>query len=551
MDSLSPTTPRSTTVAAIGFVIVLHSYAAPGEAAKLTGTVTDGPTDTPIPEATVRVVGGSAETTTDEKGRWSLDLPPGRYDLSISAEIDGQTHRVQLVRQRVPQYKPARAHLYVDAFLSSASSPGPSPPGLPADRPSAAGTPANPTESGAERWTDTPGETRRLRLPDMPETTIRVARRQQPEEGCADNPIVAIESMDLDTYVRGVLPPEIGVFRNIDNVDEVYRAFALAAKSYGLWFMLYYDAANRRTVDEPMPPNDFTWFHIDDTACNQRYSDNRLTITNEAAADVTDQLLARESRPDTLDKYEYAASCGGHSTRPAYQQSFVGDDPLTTACVGDWCGHQNCAGHEDHPDVAGENRCLVRGICQWGAAEWAKAGRDYRWILDHYQPNLTIRPIDEEASVSVAGYIHTDPENIETSGIEDARVTLNSARSTRTDADGRYTFTDVPLSLDSIEVSATKSGYTDESRTKTLVAGERNWVSIHLRKKTTADAGGVSDTGDVASRNTAFGPLVSPAHEDVPGHACSTTSGDLPPGGAVWMCLFALAGTRAASRVVR
>lgn len=550
MDSLRTSTAPFPQLAAILVVMGFLSYGTPGEAAELTGSVTDGPTDTPIPGATVRVVGGSAVTTTDEKGRWSLDLPPGRYDLAISAEINGQTHSVRLVRQQIPQYKPAHAHLYVEDFINSASSPGPSAPELPADRTSSGHPPATQTEHGPERWTNAPGESNRLTLPDMPDTTIRVARRQQPDEGCANNPIVAIESMDLDTYVRGVLPPEIGVFRNLDNVDEVYRAFALAAKSYGLWFTLHYDATNRRTVDDPMPPNDFTWFHIDDTACNQRYSDNRLTITNEAAADVAGELLARESNPDTLDKYEYAASCGGHSTRPAYQQSLVQDDPSTTACVGDWCGHQNCAGHEDHPEVAGDDRCLVRGICQWGAAEWAKAGRDYNWILDHYQPNLTIRPIDEEPSVSVTGYIHTDPENVETSGIEDARVTLESGRMTRTDADGRYIFTDVPLSLDSIEVTATKSGYTSNSRTKTLVAGERNWVSIHLREETAADAGSATDTGDVNSPKTTFGPLVSPAHEDVSGTACSTGSRNVPPARAVWICLFVLAATRLTRRVV-
>jgi hypothetical protein len=364
----------------------------------------------------------------------------------------------------------------------------------------------------------------------MPQTTIRVARRQSPDEGCSNNPIVAIEKMQLDTYVRGVLPPEIGVFRNIDGVEEVYRAFALAAKSYGLWFTLYYDADNRRRVSEPMPPDGLTWFHIDDTACNQRYSDNRLAITNRAASDTTGQILVRRSEPNRIDKYEYAASCGGHGTRPAYQQSLVDDATPTTACVGDWCGHTDCAGHEDNPNLSGADRCLVRGMCQWGAAEWAKSGKDYRWILDHYQPNLMIRPIADEPTVEVTGFVYTDPENIERSGVSNARVDLSTGSSTRTNSAGRYTFRDVPLSAETVTITASKAGYRDNTRTKMLTSGERNWASIRLRPEDTRDAGSgdvngaTADVGVGTTTRPSFGALVSPARRDVSGGACSVAA---------------------------
>jgi MYXO-CTERM domain-containing protein len=487
-------------------MMVLTIGAAPSFAqdkAELAGELVDAATGTPVADATVEVLGTNETTTTDANGQFLFELPEGTYDLSIEATVGKKTHRSRLVNQHVPQYRPSRARVYTDHFLEQGVEPLEHPHGLP-------------TFSG--RLPDDGPDSFDLRdlfegstnpthytIPDTPPTQIRVGRRQDEtgSQGCTDsnNPIVAIDEMHLDEYVKGVLPPEIGVFRSLDGVSEVYKTFAIGAKSYALYFMLRYDSSNRRTLGRSVPPHDYSWFHIDDTACNQRYSDDRLTITTEAAEAVQSKILANASDTNVLDKYEYAASCGKHGTLPEHGSvdNLVSDDPSVSSCVGDWCGHDGCAGHETNPHVSSSNRCLVRGICQWGAASWGETGQSYTWMLDHYQPHLQVRTLGDagEATVVLTGYVYTDQDAITDTGIADATVELNDGQSTTTNADGQFHFDAVEVSLGSVDITASKSGYETNTRSKDLEAGVTNWGSVQLVESSsgTDDAGGGDEPG--------------------------------------------------------
>jgi len=520
------------------------SVASTAAAGTLEGTLTDSITGTPIPDGTVRVLGTDRVTTTDDNGHWQFELPEGTYELEVEVRLGDDHHRFRVVHQRVPQYKEADTHLPTTHFLDEGVPAQPSPPGAPVPR---LDDPAVPDggEVDLDDLRRTPPTTgpRESTIPDSPPMTIRVGIRED-HSTCRNSPIVAIEKMPLDEYVKGVLAPEIGVFRNQDNAIEVYRAFAPAAKSYGLWFMLRYGAGNRRTVSSPKPPHDYDWFHIDNTPCNQRYSDMRFETSNQGADAMAGQFLVKDGAPDTLDKFEYAASCGGHGTRPEYQNSIVPDDSPAQSCVGDWCGHDDCAGHADHPSVDDScSCCLVRGICQWGSLEWADSGKDASWILDHYEPNLMLRQLGDTdpETVELTGFVHSNPADVSGSGIPDATVELSDGQQTTSGENGRYTFDAVPLSEGTVTITASKSGYETTSSDKDLVAGKTNWESIHLPEATgrpdvpepgpRADAAtdardlapdGGADTGQDPMSYGGLGPMVAPSPGIDGGCSCST-----------------------------
>jgi hypothetical protein len=207
--------------------------------------------------------------------------------------------------------------------------------------------------------------------------TIRVGRTFVNGHGCP--PVTAVQEISLESYVKGAVTAEIGVFRwttggGDDVAREAYKTLAVAARSYALYFYLLNPAGNYtaningRTVR----------YHINDTACHQRYDDPRHAPISAAVEATRGEILVNSDRRG-IDKYEYAASCGRNGTRPEHRTALVSDRPGVRACVGSWCGHDSCAGHEG---------CVVRGVCQWGSLERAKRGDTYRQILAHYQPEL-------------------------------------------------------------------------------------------------------------------------------------------------------------------
>ncbi|RAL20954.1 hypothetical protein DL240_14890 [Lujinxingia litoralis] len=524
---------RALFVALVALVMMVYLPAA--SAGELSGRLADGWTDTPIAGATIEVLGLGERTTTDAHGRWTFDLPEGVYELSIAAPVFGEIHASRLVHQRVPQVRPARAHVYTSEFHDRGATATTFPVGLPSFS-GRINDPAGPMELWRLLGNNPSLASTFYEIPPSQPPIIRVGRRSDPtgRQGCTDasNPIVAINEMTLDEYVKGVLPPEIGVFRSLPGASEVYKAFAIAARSYGLWFVLRYGPGNRRELNRALPPHNYTWFHIDDTACNQRYDDQRLTITTDAAEAVSELIMVKRGETSTIDKYEYAASCGRHGSRPAYQSALVPDQPPTDACAGSWCGHGSCAAHEDNPNVPGSDRCLVRGICQWGAISWAGHGRDYTWLLVHYQPNTELRTLsaaNSDPAVRLTGYVYEDPDNIIDSVIAGATVTLSDGQQTTSGANGVYTFEAVLLSETMVTIEATAPGYLSASRDKDLVSGVTNWGSIRLERDPSpnpeepSDAGDSNDSGDPGDVGIPSDTETSPGSD-------SDTPSPRPPG---------------------
>jgi MYXO-CTERM domain-containing protein len=504
--------PRRWWLHAVAVCAALFLFASPtsADAGELAGQVTDAATGVPIEGATVRVMGTEKVAQTDADGSYAFDVPDGTYELEIEAKVGSQLLRSRYVNQRVPQTRLGRPHVFTDHFLEQGHEALEYAVGLPSFSGRAPADGPDSIDIG-HLFDFFTGPTA-LTVPSTAPSTIRVGRRQDHTgaQGCTDssNPIVGIDEMHLDEYVKGVLPPEIGVFQSISGASEVYKTFAIAAKSYALYFMLRYDSSNRRTLGRTV--DGFTWFHIDDTACNQRYSDDRMAITTNAAVAVQNKILVKASDPNNLEKYEYAASCGRHGTRPEHQTAIVSDSPPQNACAGSWCGHDNCAAHEDHPDVPGSDRCLVRGICQWGAISWGKSGKNYTWLLDHYQPNLQVRELvpSGPATVVLTGYAYTNPDDIAGSAVTGVDVSLSDGQSTTTDADGTYRFDAVRLDLGTVDITATKSGYETATRSKELESGAVNWGSILMAEGTSSggeDTGGVADAGQQPGDDAGIG----------------------------------------------
>lgn len=84
-------------VSVIAAVVGLASAAAADPTGRLTGTLTDAATGKPVGDVVMFVTRNGSEqaVTTDADGRYSVDLPPGRYDLVIAR--DGATRDTRTV----------------------------------------------------------------------------------------------------------------------------------------------------------------------------------------------------------------------------------------------------------------------------------------------------------------------------------------------------------------------------------------------------------------------------------------------------------------------
>ena len=145
------------------------------------------------------------------------------------------------------------------------------------------------------------------------------------------------------------------------------------------------------------------------------------SVSEAAAAETRGEILVREGEPDVVDKHEYASSCARSGTLPSYRdphnvraQDIRPDEGLERVCVRTWCGHDTLGmGHQDNPFREAGNRCLVRGICQWGSLERAVRGDNYLEILDHYQPALVVhRVAGERPGVEDAGFPGLDADAV-------------------------------------------------------------------------------------------------------------------------------------------
>jgi hypothetical protein len=436
-------------------------------AADLYGTVRNSLDDQPVEGVEVRVEadGETFATETSDDGFFYLN-PPDARSFDIQLEYDGvtTTWRNQATGEwlelQILAGDPGESDL--DGL------------GLP-------GAPSGVEQAPARILKSTDYAFTTLPYPE----TIRVAMHV--DDDCGE-PIEEILEVPFEEYVEGVVYSEIGVFRSLDggpdSASAVLRVFAVAARSYALWFYLSDPDAS---------------YHIDNTACNQRFEQVTAPSIAEAVQDTAGIIMTSATDADRLDKLEYAASCGRTDTLPEY--GTVEDDLISDAiseddraCVGSWCGHDNCAAHQTHPDYPDRGRCLVRGICQWGSAERSVRGEAWRDIIAHYQPNTQLTDLDAPMSARVVGFVREGSID-EGAGIPDATVRIG-AETTTTNSNGYYEFTAIEVGDITVEVEAT--GYQNGSTSRTVQVGITNWASVALEpsEDTPDDLADVTDAAD-------------------------------------------------------
>jgi hypothetical protein len=461
----------------MGIVLIALPSAAQTQ---LEGVVRDAPTGVALPSSQVRVLETGQSTWVDEDGRYRIEVPRGSYTLLIDAEdmATGATARSILARQQAEPGRswPATAWVF-DLPLSDRLPLLDLPVGYPSSHPRVAGDGTAYVRDWLRARNVDP-DAIELTMPSQLPSVIRVGRRFAGT--CRNNPIQRIDEVPIEEYVQGVLYGEIRVFKSAetgqDSAREVFKAFAVAARTYALWFVVRAD-------------ND--GYDLDDTACNQRYVDDRDPYIEELVAATAGEVLIRKGTDDEFDKFEYAASCGRHSTWPEYQDGYISDAGLEQVCVGNWCGHNDCAAHQDNPNVPGDDRCLVRGICQWGGLERAAAGQDYRSILAHYQPNLDVRNFGPDAPTggTVRGYVRTGADLETGTPVVGAFVTIDGQQRLAVSDLGYFEYRGVDAGERT--VAATAPGFDPASTSSTVVVGEEVWASLLLVP--TADTG--EDTG--------------------------------------------------------
>jgi hypothetical protein len=284
----------------------------------------------------------------------------------------------------------------------------------------------------------------------------------------------------FEDYVKGVVYGEVGVFANMSSVDgasltpaqrqsgsaEVFKTLAVGSRSYALYWYL------SRQASDP-------GYDIRDGTCEQVYESARNLWIDDAVNATAGQVLLSANSLE-LEKLEYASSCKRLGTLPygisAVNPSCAVVVPDTTgivACVGSWCGHETSnMGHQEHPCDPSRCRCLVRGLCQWGAAERSFAGESYASILAHYQPNTVLFTLGSTYDANtpprygkLIGYVRANDIYAADAGIAGATVSLSTGATTTTDADGYYEFLNLEASQTAlIHVSATSFSPTDDSK---------------------------------------------------------------------------------------
>ena len=391
----------------------------------------------------------------------------------------------------------------------------------------------------------------------LPES-VRVARHA--DNNCG-NPIERIDEVPLESYVAGVVHGEIGVFRaagtgagvsipraEVDGrVLASFETFAIAARTYVVWWVL------RKGADAD--------FHIHDGPCNQVYQDARDPVSEEAAARTAGQILVPPNARDEIDKHEYASSCARHGTLPSFRnphqvrmEDIVPDDGLERVCVGSWCGHDRYRmAHQDNPFLEAGNRCLVRGVCQWGSLERSVRGDSSAEILAHYQPDLIVySPSDQEA----LGRLELEVVDGEGTGLAGVRVELRREDDQLiefTAAGGMARFSDLAPGV--WRVSAWAEGFAPENVELRVTPSEVTRHRLRLAAPPSgSDAGSpLADSGsaqvDASAVDASVPGLVSDAGDPVvadsgqeevtPGAGCScgVTS---PQSGLPMTLLFAL-----------
>lgn len=333
---------------ALGCSLAPPLSAAPRVAVTLRGQVTDLASGQALPGAGISTLGQQAES--DLEGRFSLDLPPGRYHLRVTAPGYGaatvvdQVVRVPLGRATVPELAIALPPFQADA------------PGL---------------RAMVDRLRDEPELSADLRGLQGPsggtgdkEMPVSVFSAPDPEAVPAQIRVLMpdgrIVAMDTDSYLKGVVPAEMGYLSR--RAFAALMAQAIASRTYAAVRCLPASAGDPQVCEPGLDAN------VDTTTRTQVWRNVHYDIT-DAAVEATHGQVARldgklinalffaRATGRTLASEE-SRCCGGRAW--SYLRSVSSPDPFAEPL-----GHG-------------------AGLSQEGAATLADWGAGPEEIVEHY-----------------------------------------------------------------------------------------------------------------------------------------------------------------------
>jgi hypothetical protein len=278
-------------------------------------------------------------------------------------------------------------------------------------------SPGNVANSWVQRVRDLSNHLARLKnMPDVP-ITVGEAEPVTPQEPTIrvlfnDN---TVQTMRLEEYLRAVVPAEVPALWPA----EAVKAQAVAARSYAQY-----------AVEHPRHPNADI---CTNPAHCQNYDPAKIHPKSDEAIQQTKNIVALHNG-QTVNGI-FSANCGG--------QTRNNEDVFRGAPVAYLRGVP-C------PDK-GEKRGHGVGLCQYGARAFATQGQPYDAIIRYYYTGTTLGPIPAVRPAAILGTI-LDHTGQPADNIRIVLIGASQALETRSQAGGRYRFSNVPAGTYTLEL---------------------------------------------------------------------------------------------------
>jgi len=189
------------------------------------------------------------------------------------------------------------------------------------------------------------------------EKPIRVWIHEDPRE--PGSPVVGVETMEMEEYLRGVIPQEMPP----GWPSEALKAQAVAARCY---------AERARAA----PRHEGREADICNTICCQAWLPSHFESTDEAVATTKGIHAFYENQ---IINAFYSGHCGGSTLS---NEEVWGGTPLPYLEPVDCIAKGKRWGSEQYGHRV--------GMCQWGAHDMAEQGASYVEILKHYYTGITV-----------------------------------------------------------------------------------------------------------------------------------------------------------------
>lgn len=318
-----------------GPAVVSASSMATQDETELAGRVTDAVTGDPIAGATIRVAGMSA--TADGAGDYRVPLPPGAHVVRVQAAgYIGMTYPAEVV--------PAGLATRLDIQMIPTSPDENARPTL------AAALPRTGESANGERKAV-------AAVPLGPISSVPPTVRVLMPDG-------HIETLDMDDYLKGVVPFEIGA----GSPPEAQKAQAVAARTYAATHCLADSAGDPTRCEPGIDAN------VDTTTRTQVWRASPRYDTSNAAVDATSGVVLRQNGFLASSTVYF-----GHTTvATRSNEDGFGGPPLSyLRSVGS-------------PDPYNRRYGHGVGMSQVGAMVLADWGASYAEILRHYYTGLSV-----------------------------------------------------------------------------------------------------------------------------------------------------------------